>query len=56
MNQVLREQFVRVHTEFTLAKFAEQIRQQAPDIPIPDPPAVGTLDLAEVLRSEHFFS
>jgi DNA-directed RNA polymerase len=56
MNRVLREQFIRVHTEFTLAKFAERLREEAPGVPIPDPPALGALDLADVLGAEYFFS
>jgi DNA-directed RNA polymerase len=56
MNRVLREQFIRVHTEFTLATFVEQIRKQAPGVAIPDPPVPGGLDLADVMRSEYFFS
>jgi DNA-directed RNA polymerase len=56
MNEVLREQFVRIHTEFTLAKFVERLRAEAPAVPIPDPPAVGSLDLSGVPASEYFFS
>jgi DNA-directed RNA polymerase len=56
MNQVLREQFIRVHTEFTLAKFAARLREEAPGIPIPDPPELGTLDLADVFKADYFFS
>lgn len=57
MNLVLREQFVRVHEEFTLAKFVAELRRQACDgITIEDPPQLGSLDLREVLKSEYFFS
>lgn len=56
LNRILRDQFVRVHEEFTLAGLYEQFRRQAPDIEIPPPPPLGALDIREVLRSEYFFS
>jgi DNA-directed RNA polymerase len=54
MARVLREQFIRVHTEFTLAKLYEDLKRQAPGLELP-PPALGTLDLAQVRASEYFF-
>jgi DNA-directed RNA polymerase len=56
LNKVLREQFIRVHEEFTLAGLFEQWKRQAPDIEVPPPPACGALDLGEVRKSEYFFS
>ncbi len=59
MNRVLREQFVRVHTEFSLDKFLEQVKSGAPGIRFTKrlaPPAQGTLDLGGVVKSEYFFS
>ena len=59
MNRVLRVQFIRVHTEFTLEKFLEQIKKGAPGIRFTEknvPPAWGTLNLADVMKSEYFFS
>jgi DNA-directed RNA polymerase len=59
MNKVLREQFVRVHTEFTLAGFLDQIKAGAPGIRFTKksaPPALGTLDLAGVRDSTYLFS
>ena len=57
MNEVLREQFVRLHnTEFTLPGFFEQVKASAPGIELPPPPPLGALDLAEVLKSEYLFS
>lgn len=56
MARVLRDQFIRVHTEFTLAKLYEDLKRQAPGIELPPPPALGTLDLADVMRAEYFFS
>jgi len=56
MARILREQFIRVHTEFTLAKLYEDLKRQAPGIELPPPPTLGTLDLAQVRASEYFFS
>lgn len=56
MAHVLREQFIRVHTEFTLAKLYENRKRQAPGIEPPLPPSLRTLDLADVMRAEYFFS
>lgn len=59
MNQVLREQFVRVHTEFSLLKFLDQVKAGAGGIRFTKrlaPPAGGTLDLGEVVKSVYFFS
>ena len=56
MNEVLREQFTRLHKLFTLPGFFEQVKASAPGIELPPPPALGSLDLAEVLKSEYFFS
>ena len=59
MNQVLREQFVRIHTEFSLDKFLEQVKEGARGIRFTKrlaPPAPGTLDLDAVRSSVYFFS
>ncbi len=56
MSRVLREQFIRVHEEFTLEGFAEGLRKIAPDTQIKASPAPGTLNLRDVARSEYFFS
>lgn len=59
MNQVLREQFVRLYREFSLDKFLDQVKAGAAGIRFTKrlaPPAQGSLDLSEVLKSEYFFS
>jgi hypothetical protein len=56
---VLREEFVRLHTEFTLASFYDQVKNGAPGLRFTKksaPPALGGLDLADVPRAEYFFS
>jgi DNA-directed RNA polymerase len=57
MDRVLREEFVRLHGELTLRSLWDEFKRQAPHFcVVPPPPAVGTLDLAGVLKSEYFFS
>ena len=56
MGRVLREQFIRVHEEFTLEGFAEGLRGIAPDVEIKAPRTLGSLDIGDVARSEYFFS
>jgi DNA-directed RNA polymerase len=59
MNRVLREQFVRLHTEFTLAKFLDQIKAGAPEVRFTKksaPPELGMLDLAAVRDSVYLFA
>jgi len=56
LQEVLREVFVRVHTEFTLARLFDEMKASAPGSDLPPPPAIGALDLAEVRRSLYLFS
>lgn len=59
MNRVLREEFIRLHQEFTLAGFLEQVKKGADGLRWTKrsaPPPLGTLNLAAVLESTHFFS
>ena len=56
MNAVLRDTFVEVHDRFTLAGFLADVRRAAPGVELPEPPALGALDLATVRSSEYFFS
>ncbi len=57
MHKILREQFIRVHEQFTLGGFVEALRRAAPPgVVVPDPPPLGSLNLADVMASEYFFS
>ncbi len=59
MNKVLRGEFVRVHSEFTLAGFLEQLKRGAAGIRFTKrsaPPELGALDLAAVRESAYLFS
>ena len=55
----LRESFVRMYTEDVLGNFLEEVKQQLPQelhSELPELPAKGTLDLAEVKNSRYFFA
>jgi DNA-directed RNA polymerase, mitochondrial len=56
MNDALREEFVRLYQNDVLKDFLERQRSANPDIDLPDPPALGTLDINVVLTSPYFFS
>ncbi len=56
MNTVLREEFVKVHEEFTLAKWWAAVRKANPDAKLKKPPRMGKLDLGEVRKAEYFFA
>ncbi len=59
MNRVLREEFARLHTEFTLASFYEQVKAGSPAIRFTKkstPPALGVLELSAVKDAVYFFS
>jgi DNA-directed RNA polymerase len=55
LNRVLREEFVRMHSEPLLQKFLEEQRQAHPDVDLPKPPASGDLD-RPVIESLYFFA
>jgi len=52
----LREQFVAIYTDNWLQRTYEDVRQYAPHVEIPEPPARGSFDVAEVVQAEFFFS
>jgi DNA-directed RNA polymerase len=56
LNRVLREEFVRIHSEPVLQKFLEEQRQAHPDVVLPEPPESGDLDIRQVLDSAYFFA
>ena len=52
---IIREQFVKLHTEFdVLQRFKDDLEERT-DIELPPVPATGTLDLDKVLKSPYFF-
>jgi len=56
MNGALRQEFVRLHQKEVLKDFLSQQRAANPDIELPEPPVLGTLDITVVLNSPYFFS
>lgn len=56
VDQILREQFVRLHSEPLLEKLAEEWRALYPGVEIKAPPARGDFDLNNVLKARYFFS
>lgn len=54
--EIIREQFVALHSEPALDWLYEQFRAQVPENTVIDPPpSCGALDLSDVLRSPYFF-
>ena len=51
LNRVLREEFVRIHSEPILQNFLDKQRKAHPDLPQP-----GSLDIRQVLTSPYFFA
>jgi DNA-directed RNA polymerase len=52
---IIREQFVRLHTEHDILREFRDQQEERTGIALPDLPAVGTLDLSGVLKSDFFF-
>lgn len=52
---LLRSIFVSLHHDDLLGNLVTEWRTVHPDIEFPDPPARGTYDITEVLRSPYFF-
>eukprot|EP00761_Pharyngomonas_kirbyi_P003872 gb/GECH01003876.1/.p1 GENE.gb/GECH01003876.1/~~gb/GECH01003876.1/.p1 ORF type:complete len:918 (+),score=223.69 gb/GECH01003876.1/:1-2754(+) len=55
MNQIIREQFVELHSQPLLETLLESFQRRYPDIQFPDVPRRGALDLIHVLDSKYFF-
>jgi DNA-directed RNA polymerase len=56
LGRVIREEFVSMYSQDRLAEFDANLRATNPGIDLPAPPARGTLNLQEVLKSPYFFS
>jgi DNA-directed RNA polymerase len=56
LHQIIRVEFHRQYNGDLMAEFAEQQRQQHPDLVLPKPPQRGTLDISGVLESPYLFS
>ena len=56
LSVVLREVFVEMYSIDRLAAFRDELLQQYPDAQLPALPAMGNLDITEVLDSDYFFA
>jgi DNA-directed RNA polymerase len=56
MNAVLRDEFVKLHEEFTLERWFVGVRAANPSVALPKAPRPGTLDLGAVRESAYFFA
>ena len=56
MNQMLREQFVKLYSQPILENFLESLVIRYPDLTFPKIPEKGHLDLHRILESTYFFN
>ena len=56
LNRVLREEFVRIHSEPVLRKFLHEQREAHRDVDLPEVPQTGDLDIRQVIASPYFFA
>lgn len=56
-NEIIREQFVRLHSHDPLLHVLEETRRRLPpDVALPSPPLKGTLNVSQVLHSYEAFA
>jgi len=56
MSEILREQFIYLHSQPLLENLRDSLMLRSPDLVFPPLPEKGKLDLKEVLNSRYFFS
>lgn len=56
MNQILREEFVRLHSMPLLEELKKSLERRYPLIDFPEIPKKGDFDLKKILESKYFFS
>ena len=56
LSRILREEYFKVFEVDQLANFKHQLSEAHPEVDFPALPEYGNADLAEVMRSEYFFS
>jgi DNA-directed RNA polymerase len=56
LNIIIREQFVRLHSQPLLEALLTNFKLSYPELAFPDIPQRGQLDLKNVLNSTYFFS
>jgi len=55
LRDVIRKEFLIMHSENLLEKFREEVQSNLGKM-LPEPPQIGGLSLNEVLDSDYFFS
>lgn len=55
MQQIIKEEFVKIHKDNQLETFKKELEQQL-GVKLPDVPTRGVLDLLQVLASDYFFA
>jgi DNA-directed RNA polymerase len=56
MNRVIREEFVKLHSQPLLEMLKEELEHNHPETVFPDTPPKGDLDVSQVLGATYFFS
>jgi DNA-directed RNA polymerase, mitochondrial len=56
MNAILRDQFIRLHSEPLLENFRQSLQNRFPELEFPDIPRRGDFDLEKIKDSLYFFS
>ena len=56
MNGVIREEFVKLHSQPLLEMLKEELEHNHPETVFPDTPPKGDLDISQVLGATYFFS
>jgi DNA-directed RNA polymerase len=54
LHRVVRDEFIAMHENPLLHDFAASLRKRIPDLP--DPPAMGKLNLEDIRQSKYFFT
>lgn len=56
MSEILRDQFVHLHSQPLLENLRDSLMIRYPDLVFPELPEKGKLDLNEIRNSRYFFS
>ena len=54
-HRIIREQFVRLHTEFNVLQEFKDAQEELNGLELPELPSLGNLNLADVIESPYFF-
>tara|TARA_B100000963_G_scaffold350199_1_gene360165 strand:+ start:2318 stop:4738 length:2421 start_codon:yes stop_codon:yes gene_type:complete len=56
LNEVIRDEAVKMFSEDYLRDWLSQIKKQNPDLEFPEPPEYGSADISQIRDSPYFFS